>query len=160
MQGQAWELILRRIPTQYHEGITLSTVNGSEIVVQTFIRVEEEFIILRGRPAGTSDAGKIIILPFHQINYLAFQKKLTEPEVMGIFGDMDTNFAALQGMATAEGDASSALVEEMPGGMNGVTEEEVVPPSVKSGQPSKSILLAKLRARLAGDSSKPPPPRR
>lgn len=160
MQEQAWELILRRIPTQYHEGITLSTVNGSEIVVQAFIRVEEEFIILRGRPAGTSDAGKIIILPFPQINYLAFQKKLTEQEVMGIFGDMDTNFANLQGVAAVEGDSSGETGEEALAAENETADAESAPASLKNGQPSKSILLAKLRARLAGDSSKPPPPRR
>lgn len=157
MQGKDWGILLRRIPTSYHEGLTLATITGAEVVLQAIVRIEPDFVILRGRAAGTNDAGKIIVLPFHHINYISFKKTLTEPEVAALFGETDRNFAALP--------ESLAKAAEKPADNNGNRQgldPKLLPnrppedPKDKNGnKASKSILLARIRERLNNDSSKP-----
>ncbi len=157
MQGQDWGNLLRRIPAAYHEGLTLATVTETEVVVSSIIQLEEDFLILRGRTAGSSDGGKIIILPFKQINFLCFRNPLSEAEVAAIFGKTNPNFAALPtelhqtNGETPSDEEIDFSDEEMPGDEPQLSEEDK-PSPVKA---SKSLLLARIRERLASDSSKP-----
>jgi hypothetical protein len=48
------------------------------------LRVEEAFLVLRGRVAGSTDIGRIFLIPFEQLDYLAFQRALSEAEVQAM----------------------------------------------------------------------------
>jgi hypothetical protein len=155
MQGSAWIKLIRRIPENQHDNLVAVTTAGAEIMVQRIILVEEEAMIFRGRPAGSTDQPRILLMPFDQLNHLAFHRAPTEVEVQAIFGDGNVSFAPAASALKAE---AAAAAPEAPAAAPAATQEKPAPPqpaptpSTKSAPPSKSVLLARLRARLAGDS--------
>ncbi len=158
MQENTWEALLRRIPAAYHDGLTLATVSGAEIVLQQILRIENQLLIVRGRNAGSSDQGKILIIPFPQINFISFKKRLSDAEVEGIFGEREAGFAAaLEVLPTAdEKEAPPAEPEEAPAASEIITAPPPPAPPTNPTKVSKSVLLAKLRARLQGDGPRGP----
>lgn len=163
MQNPAWVALLRRFPVELHDSLALVLNTGAEIVLQSIPRIEREFVVVRGRMAGSLDAARIVIVPFDQIVYLAINKRMTEAEAQTFLGKP-------QALPAVPEEAEEPLLQE-------VAEEDVVsevpaapvavvPPAVpaesaangngpaaKPGQVSKSILLARLRARLSKDGA-------
>ncbi len=86
MQGPSWIALFTRIPNKLHDTLALTLVTGAEILMQSVLRLESDFAIIRGRMSGSTDAGRVIILPYDQILNLAFTKRMLEPEVKSIFG--------------------------------------------------------------------------
>jgi hypothetical protein len=148
MQGTFWINLFSRIPANLHDSLALILVTGSELVVQKFIKLDSEFIVLRGRMAGTTDGGRVVVLPYQQLVAFAFTKRMTDPEVEAIFGEGGAQFAAALAAIPDTADAPAETAPTVP-----AADPEVNTPA-KAAMPSKSMLLAKLRARLA-ESSKP-----
>ena len=167
MQGPSWIALFRRIPAKLHDSLALTLVTGAEIVMQSILRVESEFVILRGRMAGSTDPGRVVVLPYGQIVSVAFTKRMLEPEVQEIFGKVlepaetqPMEQRAGEEFALAQAEICAPQAEEVQEAVaQGVTMQlrtlnpamTAAPPSDKAkvAPPSKSILLARLRARLA-----------
>src|SRR3712207_5471743 len=94
MQGNTWIELFRRIPANLHDSLALTLTNGMEIVIQRILKLDPDFAVLRGRMAGTQDQGRVVIVPYHQFLSIAFGKRMTDPEVVAIFGKSQTTFAA------------------------------------------------------------------
>jgi hypothetical protein len=167
LQGSGWLSLLSKIPRQKHDHLAIVTTTGSEIVLREIVRVENDFIIVRGRMAGSPDQGRVLVLPFDQITYLAFSKMMPEAEINAMFGQEGSAVQFKDGAPpSAETEAGAELTPAAP------TEEAVAQgkdpatgakgpaaPGAASGKgsakpapPSKSILLARLRARLANEN--------
>lgn len=185
MLGPSWIAMFGRLPVNYHDSLALTMATGAEIMVQSLLRLESDFVILRGRMAGSTDAARVIILPYDQITNVAFQKRMLEPEVEAIFGPAQ-EFVAVP----VPGSPASAATSSTTASPNAETKTEAAPaesiPAAweKPGQrkpvsqpataaapngspaapptngeaskeksklpmPSKSLLLTRLRARLA-----------
>ena len=99
MLGPSWIALFERIPAKYHDTLALSLVTGAEIIMQSVLRLESDFAILRGRMAGSTDAGRVIILPYDQIVNAAFTKRMLEPEVKAVFGEIMVSAADIFSMA-------------------------------------------------------------
>jgi hypothetical protein len=171
MQSPSWVALFRQIPANLQDALALLTINGAEIVIQKILRLDQDFLILRGRMAGTMDGGRVIILPYNQISNVAFNKRMTEPEVKAIFG-VDETLKSLPTSAAALSPSEPTPVEEdaaedveiMEDNPTETTTSELNPPAQEppspapdpnkppQAHPSKSILLARLRARLSGGS--------
>jgi hypothetical protein len=169
MLGPSWISLFEQIPAKYHDGLVLTMVTGSEIMMQSMLRLESDFAILRGRMAGSTDAGKVIILPYDQIVNLSFAKTMKEPEIKSIFGDiMESAVGHAKGDSSSEESANNEAGQDeaatdstdtpqqeagtpMKTIANHPTPKGNAPPPSKNPPqaPSKSILLARLRARLA-----------
>lgn len=161
MQGSVWVTLLGRIPEKQHDNLVMFTTAGAEIMVQKIIRFEEHVVIFRGRPMGSTDHARTILLPFDQLNYLAFHKPVLEKDVLAMFAPEESvaptavdsvavEPAREQEMpkpAKAEGTALTTPAPPEP------PVPEPAPAPVRSGPPSKSILLARLRARLGKEPS-------
>jgi hypothetical protein len=157
MQEQIWIDLLRRIPTVFHEGLMIATVTGADVMVQAIVRLEDHYLILRGRPAGTSETGRTLVLPYCQINYLYFPPRLNPHYAAALFGAEETSFAALPAgivlpTGSVEETPEPAPPEQQPEDKELTT---AAPPETKPPQPqptapehSKSVLLARLRAKL------------
>jgi hypothetical protein len=181
MQGPSWIALFERIPARLHDTLALTLVTGAEIIMQSVLRLEEDFAILRGRMAGSTDAGRVIVLPYNQIVNLAFVKRMLEPEVKAIFGDIMVSAtaptqtaAAGEEVEAAQATGAEETLEETEAPTQGVavpmrTVLSEPPPAAAApagaaatgakkqpSPPSKSILLARLRARLAGDGPAKP----
>lgn len=147
MQGAAWIALFRRIPLNLHDGLILSLTTGSEVVVQKFVKLEPDFVILRGRMAGTQDNGRVVLLPYSNIVTINVTRRLLEAEIEGIFGKDTQGFAASVPL-------TAASAAEAAGGDTALDTAEVVAEAnagngpAKPAMPSKTALLAKLRARL------------
>ncbi|MBM4070723.1 MAG: hypothetical protein FJ271_17475 [Planctomycetes bacterium] len=153
MQGSVWVQLLQRIPEKQYENLVLVTTAGAEIMVQRIICHEESFMILRGRPAGSTEVARTILLPFDQLNYLAFHKPILERDVLSMFATESTVVPAPPSKPNA--DTPREDLENAPEESPSVTAESSAPSqpasqpeASRSGPPSKSILLARLRARI------------
>jgi hypothetical protein len=147
MTGQAWVELVRRIPATYHDCMVVLLGTGAEIVLQTVVLMEEEYMVVRGRTAGSTDNGRVFVVPFDQIEYLGFNRRITEPELRSIFslGDAAT---APPAPAPPESNGQAAAAECAPAAPAAPAAEAA---PKKPAAISKTILLARLRARLAQD---------
>jgi hypothetical protein len=171
MQGPAWVSLFRRIPAELHDTLVLVLNTGAEVVVNSIIRLERDFALLRGRMAGTMDAGRVTIVPFDQIVYVAVNKKMKEDEAQTFLGK-PVRVRVEAPEPEAEEDLEEVVDEEFlpetpaapepaaaaAPAANG-TEPETAPAPAEGAAParpapvSKSVLLARLRARLGKDGS-------
>jgi hypothetical protein len=135
MNSQAWINLFRTIPVNLHDGLALTLTTSAEVIVQSFVKLDPDFVILRGRMAGTQDTGRVVILPYSNLVSVNFARRMTEPEIEAVFG------RNVQACASAAPEAS--------GNAATVTNEcDAVNASARPAMPSKTALLAKLRARL------------
>ena len=152
MNSSTWVDLIRRIPEAQHDNLVAVTCTGAEIMVQKILVLENEFMIVRGRPAGSTEAPRILLMPFDQVNHLAFNKPLQEAEVKTMFGSGTAAVFDSPPTAAAEipvGEAPLAAPEESP--PSPAPSPASQPAPAKPALPSKSILLARLRARLSKD---------
>jgi hypothetical protein len=163
MQGELWQAVLRRIPAAKHDSLIVVTASGVELMVNKILRVDEHYLLLRARLAGATDSGRIIVLPYEQIENVAFGKILPEAEIQSMFGALEEaeNFAELAaGAAPVRDDAHLQTNGAAESGMEDEAAEADEAPSAPAmasvaPKPSKSVLLARLRARLAGEPRMP-----
>lgn len=139
--NEAWIAVFRRIPVNLHDALALGITTGAEIVVQKIVKLEPEFMMIRGRLAGTQDAGRVVFIPYAQLTFLAVQRAMSDAEVDAIFG---------QGGVPLVFEAPA--VESTPDVEQPAAEDATVsdgPAPVKKPVPvSKSALVAKMRDRL------------
>ncbi len=167
MLGPSWVELFRRIPAGLQDSLVMLTSAGAEIMIQKILVMEQDYFVFRGRMSGSQDSGLVIIMPYDQISNVCFSKRMLEPEVFSIFGASEsaqgvTAISAATTAAPVAMAAPSAILETIdepvaaqPMGAAASTDEEKprpAEPTMRPGQPSKTTLLAKLRARLAGQA--------
>ncbi len=172
MQGKAWVSLYRRIPEALHNCLTVMTSTGAEIVLQRLIRLDADFLVALGRLSGTTDQARVIIVPYDQMIYLSFGKRLSEEEIqdalckpataaeMKVAADetpTEAEVAATEAEAAVEDvvqfrqePTAPAPVEPAPAPTPTIA---VVtgPKGPMISPPSKTLLLARLRERLANE---------
>ena len=163
MQGTAWIGLYRRIPASLHDCLIVMTTTGAEIILQRLIRLDHDFLVALGRPSGSTDQAKVLVIPYDQMTYLSFSKKLTDEELQGFIGKPGVAVASADADEVAETAAEEIVDfprEPAPAAAAAAMPE---PAAVTPGQkapkvapPSKSILLARLRERLANEIARQP----
>lgn len=154
MRATAWRKLLRHIPDSEQSKLMLVTTSGTEIAIQCFLRVDPECLALRGRLAGSTDAGRVFFVPYAHIDYLGFQKPLKESEFHELFSNLET-----------QEDLSQPESPSLP--PPPVAVPEVEPPPNVPARPTpprgpsviKSTVLEKFRARAVsnpGTQMRPP----
>lgn len=167
MEPSFWIDLIRRLPAPLHDALSFSLVSGGEIVSQSILRLENDFVVLRGRVAGTQDQGRVIVLPFTHIIHLGFNKRLTDPEVEAIFGGPppaalempQVSKAPLENLPEETGEVIQDEFEDRvapsaPAKPGGVSPGPLPVPG-KTAPISKTVLLARLRERLAEQDNSP-----
>jgi len=154
MLAELWKSLLRRIPEQHIDNLMMMTAQGTEINVQTLLRMEEDFVVLRGRLAGSNDGGRIFILPYVHLEHMGFQKPLTEAQLQEVFNIAPS--AAPQTASAAPPPLQSEPAHGPPPAAPppGATAE----PDLLSSVPTRSKLIERLRQRAeARDAANSPP---
>jgi hypothetical protein len=159
MQSSVWALLIRQVPPEQHNNLMLVTRGGTEIAVQSVLRIDHEFMAIKGRLAGSQDAGRLFFVPFDQIDYLGFQQAVKESE----FHDMFDGLSVPSPAAVA---APAAPVAAEPPPAVPAREPEAAPPVAPSlsgvsrpPTPIKSAVLERFRARSVsspGTALRPP----
>ena len=160
MLEAGWLQIVSRIGVENLDNVSLITVTGNELVIQSVFRMEHDFMIVRARTSGTMDTGRCIVLPYAQIDFLAFNKPMSEDAVQKLFDGPFQAVSPAMMMAPASVPVSAPTpLPYMPAPRSATPETPAATPvddatvgSDSSKHVSKSMLLARLRERLAEKS--------
>jgi hypothetical protein len=128
MQNASWATLLRQIPADQHDQLMLHTANGTNITIQNLLRIDYEFVIFKGRLAGSQDQGRLFIIPYSNIDYFAFNRAVKDEEYTALFA----------GVNIPNPDAPPKPTAEEP--------RPAVKPS-RQGAPVKSSVLERFRTR-------------
>jgi hypothetical protein len=152
MHDAAWVKLLRHIPANEHANLLLVTASGREIAIQSLLRIDPQCLALRGRLAGSTDAGRIFFVPYSHIDYFGFQQPLKEAEFHELFGSLDSLPANEPTVAPPAPASTPETAEPAPSASAN--------PLQRSPQAIKSVVLEKFRARSQsnpGSQLRPPP---
>jgi hypothetical protein len=151
MQNSAWISILRQIPAEQLNNLMLVTSAGTEIAIQTLLRIDAEFVAVKGRLAGSQDAGRVFFIPYANIDYFGFQSAIKEAEFQEMFSSLP------QGTVSAPSESDAPL--EAPVAFAPSASLPKPPDSglVRVPGPIKSAVLERFRSRVtsAGTTMRP-----
>ena len=153
MQSNAWAVLLRTFPPEQHNNLML-VVGGVEITVQDLLRIDHEHVAIRGRIAGSQDAGRLFIVPYQSIVYLGSQRSCKEADYHELFDQVQFPVAAAapvsseRATAAVPDVAATSEPESAPAAV-----PEAVSPSSKTPVPIRSAVLERFRARANPGSS-------
>jgi hypothetical protein len=165
MRADLWKALLRRIPADQFDNLVLMTAQGTEINVQDVLRMEEDVIVLRGRLAGSTDAGRTFFVPYEHFDHLGFQKPLTDPQLQALLGEAPP--AARPPSAAAEAPPDPAPVPAPQPEPAAAPPAAVTPPppagtadpGLLARVPSRSEIIQRLRQRTAAREGGNSPPK-
>ncbi len=150
MQAAVWKSFLARVPPEYRGSLMAMTAAGMEINIQAILREEEDFLVVRGRLAGTTDTIRVLFLPFEGLDHMGFYKEMSPAQVTAILDGKPVVAPPPEGAAAPapEPIAAVTLVPEPP------------PPEVPNSRPrvrlpSKSEIIERLRLRGAVKPEEP-----
>ena len=160
MQSQAWIDLLKRIPLEHHNSLMLMTTIGMELTLQAILHVDADYVVVRARPAGTTDTGRAFFVPYDQINYLGYQREVKEAEIRTLYGQPTPIPAQVQPPPEA---APAPLAEIVPPPMPAAAVEPAHPRAPAPSRaripiPGKEAILERLRRRAAVGSGPSTPP--
>jgi len=141
MRNEMWAWLFGRVPAERHNQLMLVTRSGIEIAVQALLRIESDFIAIKGRLSGSTDAGRVFFIPFVNIDYFGIQRDVKEAEFDAIFG-----LGSLTPAATPE----AAAAESAPAPPGAAAPPPPAAPAPKTPLPIKSEVLERFRSRIAG----------
>ena len=93
MSGNDWKAILALIPADQVGSFVLSLFGGSEICLDTIVRIDEKYLVVRGRMSGQIEEGRAFFVPLDKINYLRWEKVVKLDELRGLFNDNNVDLA-------------------------------------------------------------------
>jgi hypothetical protein len=148
MHNAAWVILFRHVPAEEQGKLMLVTASGTEIAIQCFLRIDPESVALKGRLAGSQDAGRVFFIPYSHIDYLGYQQPLKESDFHDLFGSLE-----LPGAATVVEPPAAVPATEPAGEPEPAPATEPAAPNGKSAPgvrnplAIKSTVLEKFRAR-------------
>jgi hypothetical protein len=84
--------ILERIPEHDLTKTQLIMPTGMMLSVDTIIRYEPTFLVMRGREGGNQDEARGFFLPFAEIQYIKIERQMQIAELDAVFGDRPDSF--------------------------------------------------------------------
>lgn len=144
MQSAAWKAIFNRIPREHHEIMVVVTSVGIEINVRSIQLLEPDYVVIRGRLGGTTDAGRVFFIPYDQINYVTFNTEIKEEQIATMLGiDAPPARPPIPDAEAIKAAAETAAPkEETP------TTPMPQAPTKPEAVPTKMALLERIRARV------------
>ena len=88
MQNSSWVALLRHIPAEQHNQYIVVTSAGTEISIQSLLRVEDELVVIKGRLAGSQDAGRVFFLPYQNIDCFGTANPVKDSDFHDTFGSL------------------------------------------------------------------------
>src|SRR5262245_44862075 len=122
MQSSHWIALLKKLPDEVHNQLSVVTEGGSELLIQTVLQMEGEWLLIKGRMAACQDTGRLYYVPYDRIDYIGFNRLVKEEEFRAWYSATP----AAGTPATPATDASSAG---------------------RTGSPNRAALLERVRSR-------------
>jgi hypothetical protein len=108
MSSAAWARLLRFIPETEHDSLMLITANRTEIAIQAILRIDPDFLIIKGRLAGSQDAGRVFFIPYEQLDHIGFNRAVKDAEFNEMFAGFDAPSPAALTFPEAAADGNSS----------------------------------------------------
>ncbi|MCX7664987.1 MAG: hypothetical protein N2112_05525 [Gemmataceae bacterium] len=74
MTNQEWIELFKRVPPEDLTSLVVVLKSRAEITVDTIVKFEPNYAIIRGRLAGTTDEGRGFIIPYDQLEYFRIEQ--------------------------------------------------------------------------------------
>ena len=87
MRREDCEDLFKRIPLLFHPQVNLILRGQGMMTVDTVIRFEPHYLVLRGREQGSTDEGRAFFIPYEEIAYLRIERVLKLGELKKMFGE-------------------------------------------------------------------------
>jgi hypothetical protein len=129
MRNEEWIEMIRLIPTSQHPQLVVVLQNGGELSVDMIYKCEPNYVVLRGRVAGTTDEGRGFFVPYDQMLYLRLERKMKVEDLAALFGETPPT-------SVAGADSEKALVATE------ITIEQPTDPATTT----RNALLERIRA--------------
>ncbi len=98
--------VLEKIPPNDHPKVVFVLKGGvNAITLDTFMRHEATYAVIRGREAGTTDEGRGFFLPYDEISYVRLERLVRLNEIRVMYGEAKVNTGTL---SEAHDDAEDA----------------------------------------------------
>jgi hypothetical protein len=143
MQNVEWIDMLRVLPLEHHNTIVLVLKNQSEIAVDIFFRFEPNFLVMRGRVAGTTDEGRAFFIPYDQMVYYRIERVVNLSELQTIFDSLPERTIAPDSESAAPVPAAAPAPETPP---------EPAAPQPTDAMTTRNALLDRIRAARSSPS--------
>ena len=92
----------------------LALTDGRAITLDTLIRPESEYVVVRGRESGTTDEGRAFFVPYGEIRFVKLDKPVRPNQVRRMYGEAveldgeESHEAAAAALAAGESDGPSS----------------------------------------------------
>jgi hypothetical protein len=134
--------ILKKIPEADMTKVVLVLRYGASITIDVIARLEEDYIVLRGRENGTNDEGRGFFIPFEDILFVRLDRIVTLSELKGLYGEK-----------VAEGARPQPVAEGTPAPNPAPAAAAAPVPAMDPAGIAKQNLLARIRAVRAGTAT-------
>lgn len=124
--------VFGRIPESIHASTNIVLKNAVQIAIDTVIRFEPSYILVRGREGGTTDEGRSFFVTYDDIAYIKIEKVLRALELRRLYGE-----SLEVDVETTVEDGSENVKETMP------TVSDVVTPTPAPSAPMDPAAIAK-----------------
>lgn len=81
MDSTAWKRIFGSIRPDDAEALMLVTTSHLEISIQTFARLEDDVVMIRGRVGGQAEGGRLFIVPYDSIAVVYVSRRVIVEEI-------------------------------------------------------------------------------
>jgi hypothetical protein len=95
MTSAEWIDMLRLIPEAEHGKLVIVLRNGTELCVDTLVRFDDSFLVLRGRQGGNTDEARGFFVPYTQMLCLRLDRIVKVEELEEFFGPSTTSMTPL-----------------------------------------------------------------
>lgn len=151
MDNLAWVAILRHIPADKLNGFTIMVEGNIEITLQSLLRLEVEFAVIKGRLSGSQDAGRVFFVPYCRMINLGTLHPIKDEEYEAIFQTLTIPTSSAVFIAPSPPPAPEPVAvigQTTPNGHNGASQND-------SGLRAsiRSEVLERYRARPNNPSS-------
>jgi hypothetical protein len=85
MRSSVWVSLIRIFPPEIQEKLMAVMTSGNEINISGVIRFEQDFLVVRGRLAGTTDDAGVVFVPYDRIDYIGFRVPMKDSDVESMF---------------------------------------------------------------------------
>jgi hypothetical protein len=136
--------VLEKIPAEDMTKTVLSLRGIAAITIDTILRKEDDYLVLRGREAGTNDDGRVFFIPYEDILFIKIDRIMKIEEVKRMYGEKVTIPAELGDEKPAETKEETKAKEEA----KAVQSAAMDPAAI-----AKQNLLARIRAAKSIASS-------
>jgi hypothetical protein len=85
MRSSVWVSLIRIFPPEVQEKLMAVMTSGNEINISGVLRFEQDFLVVRGRLAGTTDDPGVVFVPYDRIDYIGFRIPMKDTDVEAMF---------------------------------------------------------------------------